>query len=339
MNGRVYEPLTAQFLSPDPYIVFPDNWVSYNRYLYGMGNPFKYTDPTGEWVWIVVGAVVGGVINVVAHWDQIDNFGEGLATFGVGAAGGALMAATGGAAAGVFGAGVGAGGFVGGAVAAGVGYSYGTVATSIGNSAFFGDPMPTSGQFFTGLGVSMATGGVFNGAIAATNGRNFWTGKLNVPKPTLPDLSRLPKPELKQPHLNETIEKLKTPLKDLSGNAMPKNMYALDNQTPLMKMTGDGIPNPNWRDPNFRANLIKASGIDPGKAAQAHHIFPARYGNEFAKAGVDINRYGAWWETGSHLKNAYQYNQSWEIFFRETSNPTRMQIYQEALKLKSMYGY
>jgi hypothetical protein len=48
MNGRVYEPLTAQFLSPDPYIVFPDNWVSYNRYLYGMGNPFKYTDPSGE---------------------------------------------------------------------------------------------------------------------------------------------------------------------------------------------------------------------------------------------------------------------------------------------------
>ncbi|MDR1583991.1 MAG: hypothetical protein LBS55_12195 [Prevotellaceae bacterium] len=48
MNGRVYDPLTAQFLSPDPYIQAPGNWLNYNRYSYCLNNPFKYTDPSGE---------------------------------------------------------------------------------------------------------------------------------------------------------------------------------------------------------------------------------------------------------------------------------------------------
>ena len=50
MNGRVYDPLTAQFFSPDPYVQAPGNWVNYDRYLYAMNNPFKYTDPSGEFL-------------------------------------------------------------------------------------------------------------------------------------------------------------------------------------------------------------------------------------------------------------------------------------------------
>ncbi|MDD2799355.1 MAG: lamin tail domain-containing protein [Bacteroidales bacterium] len=48
MNGRVYDPLTAMFMSPDPYVQAPDNWLNYNRYGYCYGNPFKYTDPSGN---------------------------------------------------------------------------------------------------------------------------------------------------------------------------------------------------------------------------------------------------------------------------------------------------
>ena len=53
MNGRVYDPLTAQFFSPDPQLQAPDNWLNYNKYSYAFGNPFKYTDPSGEFFWII----------------------------------------------------------------------------------------------------------------------------------------------------------------------------------------------------------------------------------------------------------------------------------------------
>jgi len=55
MNGRVYDPLTAQFLSPDPFISMPDDWLNYNRYSYCLNNPFKYTDPSGYIQWYVSG--------------------------------------------------------------------------------------------------------------------------------------------------------------------------------------------------------------------------------------------------------------------------------------------
>ena len=47
MNGRVYDPTTAQFLSPDPMLQAPGDWLNYNRYTYCMNNPLKYTDPSG----------------------------------------------------------------------------------------------------------------------------------------------------------------------------------------------------------------------------------------------------------------------------------------------------
>jgi hypothetical protein len=48
MNGRVYDPLIARFLSPDPQLQDPGNWLNYNRYAYCINNPLKYTDPSGE---------------------------------------------------------------------------------------------------------------------------------------------------------------------------------------------------------------------------------------------------------------------------------------------------
>ncbi|WP_373989876.1 Ig-like domain-containing protein [Duganella sp. BuS-21] len=47
MNGRVYDPMSAKFLSGDPLIQDPLNGQSYNRYSYVMNNPTNMTDPTG----------------------------------------------------------------------------------------------------------------------------------------------------------------------------------------------------------------------------------------------------------------------------------------------------
>ncbi|MEI6091086.1 MAG: RHS repeat-associated core domain-containing protein, partial [bacterium] len=48
MNGRIYDPITAQFMQADNYIQSPEDFISYNRYAYCLYNPFKYTDPSGE---------------------------------------------------------------------------------------------------------------------------------------------------------------------------------------------------------------------------------------------------------------------------------------------------
>ena len=56
MNGRVYDPLMAQFFSPDPRLQAPGDWWNYNRYAYAHNNPFKYTDPDGEYAWLIISA-------------------------------------------------------------------------------------------------------------------------------------------------------------------------------------------------------------------------------------------------------------------------------------------
>lgn len=48
MNGRVYDPIVARFLSPDNYVQAPDNSQGFNRYSYCLNNPLVYSDPTGE---------------------------------------------------------------------------------------------------------------------------------------------------------------------------------------------------------------------------------------------------------------------------------------------------
>jgi RHS repeat-associated protein len=62
MNGRMYDPLLARFLSPDPFVQMPDFSQSYNRYSYALNNPLMYTDPDGELAWfipLIIGSVIG----------------------------------------------------------------------------------------------------------------------------------------------------------------------------------------------------------------------------------------------------------------------------------------
>jgi len=47
MNGRIYDPTLGRMLQADPFIQFPTNTQSYNRYSYVLNNPLGYTDPSG----------------------------------------------------------------------------------------------------------------------------------------------------------------------------------------------------------------------------------------------------------------------------------------------------
>ena len=51
MNGRVYDPALARFMSADPEITYPDATGSYNRYSYVLNNPLGMTDPSGFDPW------------------------------------------------------------------------------------------------------------------------------------------------------------------------------------------------------------------------------------------------------------------------------------------------
>ncbi|NJK98742.1 MAG: hypothetical protein HC905_30910, partial [Bacteroidales bacterium] len=93
MNGRVYDPVLGAFLSPDPYIQAPTNTQNYNRYAYALNNPLIYTDPSGEFFHLIIGAVIGGIINWATH--GADFTWEGLGYFGVGALAGGLSAGVG----------------------------------------------------------------------------------------------------------------------------------------------------------------------------------------------------------------------------------------------------
>jgi RHS repeat-associated protein len=192
MNGRLYDPKLHRFLQPDNFVQDPYNTQNYNRYGYCWNNPLKYTDPSGEWIHILIGAVIGGVANWVVNGAQFN--AKGLAYFGVGAVAGALTAmgaggvssalANGSFAAGALGtsaAAVAGSGFVSGAIVGAAGGLVGGFSTGFGNSLVDGKGIGDC--FKNGIrdgGIGAITGGVVGGVVggidAAMDGRNFWSG-------------------------------------------------------------------------------------------------------------------------------------------------------------------
>lgn len=203
MNGRLYDPILCRMLSPDNYNNSTTEAVGYNRYVYVLNNPLKYNDPSGHFAHIVMGAVIGGVANLIIESvkGKIQGPGDFFAALGVGAAVGAIGAATGGAALGLYtGGGIaagvsgslvaGAGGFAGGAVAGAAGGAVSGALLTTGNGIFLNDWDPNKSKSsqiltgaFTGAIGGAIIGGTFNGIVARVNGRNFWNGKLPEIKP------------------------------------------------------------------------------------------------------------------------------------------------------------
>ncbi|MDR1729410.1 MAG: hypothetical protein LBR52_01975 [Prevotellaceae bacterium] len=176
MNGRVFDPFTASFLSPDPYIQAPDQWMNYNRYAYAMNNPFMYTDPSGyswlsqfgEWIasnWktvvVVAAAVVVGVVVTVCT--------AGTATpLLVGIYAGAAAGFTGG----VVGTALNGGSFMD---CLGAGIMGGMVGGIFGGVGAYAATLAPAGALWGSL-YGAGTGGVLGGAQSALTGGSFWDG-------------------------------------------------------------------------------------------------------------------------------------------------------------------
>ncbi|MDR1090409.1 MAG: FG-GAP-like repeat-containing protein [Prevotella sp.] len=187
MNGRMYDPVLGRFLSPDPYVQMMLLSQNYNRYSYCLNNPFKFTDPSGEWFWIpavIIGAYLGGSsVNGnfnPAKWDY-NNWQTyaGIAVGGVAGYAGAAIgtsvaasAAAGGAS--TFSAGV-AGGMMGGMVSGGINGA-GMTAIMGGN---FNDIMGnmTMGMVIGGFGGALSGGiGAAIGDFSGVAGSSFKNG-------------------------------------------------------------------------------------------------------------------------------------------------------------------
>ena len=138
MNGRVYDPLTGRFLSPDPFMQAPGYSQGLNRYSYCLNNPLSLTDPSGytwlsdNWRSLLAGAVGVSVAILTA----------GTGTAGSIALGQAILSGAAGGFAGGFTGSLLNGGNVGDAVKAGViGGVIGGISAGAANKvgSFFGD--------------------------------------------------------------------------------------------------------------------------------------------------------------------------------------------------------
>ena len=159
MNGRVYDPMTSTFLSVDNYVQDPTYTQNFNRYAYCMNNPLKYTDPDGECFELLLGAVIGGIVNLAMNLNHINTISEGLTYFGIGAAAGIT-----GAGVSLLGAGAGLVGLSGGSVSGGLTAAYNktNIIHGIGVGALSGWIGGGLGQFVGGGGGAFLGGFVSN---------------------------------------------------------------------------------------------------------------------------------------------------------------------------------
>ncbi len=340
--SRSYDPTIGRFFQVDPAGQFMSPYV-------GMGNmPHYVVDPDGEFVHILIGAAIGGVINlgIKAYQGKINSFGDGLKAFGIGALAGGVGAATGGAAfLAAGGAAGGVGGFAAGAIGGMVGSAFSLPVLSVGNHIGFGDPLMTGKEYLTGIALGGLIGGTVQGISAVSNGRNFWNGGLRGHGPTpvaaplqgkgieAPKPAEIPEPTLKRVNTNSNTQVARTP----STND-PLNANGL-------RIGGDGIDDGINLKPlvkaNFRDNLKRVTGVNPASDMHAHHIIP----NQFAKnpnlvnSGINVQSpsNGIWVPKGVHSTlHGAGYNSEWSAFLSVPRSASQIRQFSQYMLVK--YG-
>ena len=159
-GARFYDPMLGRWFNVDPAGQYT------NPYLFCGNSPMMYIDKDGRLAWfipVIIGAVIGGTMNVISHLDDIHNFWGALGYFDVGAAVGAASAYAGGWIAGASKAlGLFPGMLVGGAMGGATGAANSFLLTGMNNVV--------GGQnFMSNMGGSVTSGllsGFISGAIS-----------------------------------------------------------------------------------------------------------------------------------------------------------------------------
>jgi hypothetical protein len=162
-----------------------------------MNNPLVYVDENGEFWHLIIGAIIGGILNWAFNGAQFN--AEGLGYFGIGALGGALGAGVGMGVTSAIAGGTFWGGFFGSSAA--MSAISGGFMSSFYNGAMIGSAAGFAGGFTTGFGNGLMqeqsfgqalwsgtksgliggasgalVGGIAGGIDAARDGRDFWSG-------------------------------------------------------------------------------------------------------------------------------------------------------------------
>ena len=177
------------------------------------------------------------------------------------------------------------------------------------------------GQWGTDALFGAVIGGVVGGVTSAIDGTNPWNGNPKVqPRGLTP--AEVDPPGKINTEPAQTDKALKS-TDHKSGSLTPANPDQ----------------NTNFTKNNFRKNLIKKTGIDPGKTAHAHHDIPQAFRKEMAKFGINVDdpKYGRWWKVSTHQNNASAFNYAWKSFLREVPNPSRIQVHRWVIAMRQRY--
>lgn len=279
MNARLYSPLLARFISPDPIVQFADNGQSFNRYTYCLNNPFKGVDINGKSVIAVIGigALIGAIgnVGVKAISGQINSVGDFFAAFGVGACAGAVASVA------VIALGIPTVGVIAGMEAGAIAGFTGGLVTGIGNNAFFGDEFSFK-DLAIGTVAACVMGGAVGGVTAKIQGRNIWTGELKnaTIKPQVSNVSETNAKEIQAP---ETMEFENT----------ENSTYDIDITNHNVDLTPLSDQNPTWENPSYKQGTLNKTLILKGCEIDRYSstLDNLETGTYFAPSGTDyINR-------------------------------------------------
>ncbi len=125
-------------------------------------------------------------------------------------------------------------------------------------------------------------------------------------------------------------------------DAQEQYLYTAIGFTPIGKFTkGATTVFRSFTSSNFRHNLGKLIGNIPTNS-QAHHVFPQanEFSSFFSSKGINIHdpKFGSWWNSASHGKNADQYNAQWRQWISNNPNATSNDVMNYGRQIMEQYG-